>query len=248
MKSSVALFGSAALAAMVVSAGAAHGALALSLSGPSTQTYANGGGSGFGGTLGAGSVSFGASGGNLNVTFTPGAALNDIAVFILDTRNGGVGDFEMNDTADGGRAASSSPALNGFVNGPTDMNTYTPGSGGGVGDFALAIGNFGSVLFELVPGTNLNFVAFNAAPNISIPLSALGSPSTIDFYAYYTAGSQYLSNESLPASAALNSAGNHGFDAGTYSVDNFNRFEVPAPGAAALLGLGTLVAARRRRN
>ncbi len=167
---------------------------------------------------------------------------------MLDTRNGGITDFEMNDTADGGRRAVSSPALNALLNHPIGMTTYLPGSGGGTADFGLAIGSFGSVLFELVPGGNLNFVAFNAAQNISVSLAALGTPATVDFFAYYTSDTGFLSNESLPASAAFNAGGNPGFDPGVFSLADFNRFRVPAPGAAALLGLGTLALARRRRN
>jgi MYXO-CTERM domain-containing protein len=250
MKLSATLFSAAALAVLAGSSVSAHGALALALTGPTTQNYANGGGSGFGGVLGPATISFGSSGGNLDIgTSASSAALGgNIIVIMLDTRNGGIGDFEMNDTADGGRRAVSSPALNGFLNGPAGMTTYSAGSGGGIADFGLAIGSFGSVLFELVGGTNLNFVAFNAAQNISVPLAALGAPGTDDWYAYYTSDSQFLSNESLPASAAYNAGPNPGFTPGTYAVDNFNRFSVPAPGAAALLTLGTLAAARRRRN
>ena len=250
MKSSATLLSAAALASVFVSAGAAHGGLALSLTGPATQAYSNGGGSGFGGVLGPSTLSFGASGGNLDIatSVSSGALGSNLIIIMLDTRNGGVADFEMNDTADGGRKGVSSPALNGILNHPVGMSTYLPGANGGVADFGLAIGNFGSVLFELVPGTNLNFVAFNGAQNISISLAALGAPATVDFFAYYTSDTQFLSNESLPASAGFNSGGNPGFGTGAFSVDNFNRFRIPAPGAAALLGLGALAGARRRRN
>lgn len=250
MKSSATLLNAAALAVVVLSAGAAHGALALSLTGPSTQAYANGGGSGFGGVLGPSTLSFGSSAGNLDITtnVTAGAFGSNLIIVMLDTRNGGVADFEMNDTADGGRKGVSSPALNGNLLHPIGMSSYAAGANGGVADFGLAIGNFGSVLFELVPGTNLNFIAFNGAQNISLSLAALGSPSTVDFFAYYTSDTQFLSNESLPASAGLNGGPNPGFSPGNFSVDNFNRFLVPAPGAAGLLGLGGLIVGRRRRN
>jgi hypothetical protein len=237
-----------AAAIVLVAAATSHAALSLSLTGPATQNYANGGGNGFGGTLGAATISMGSSGGNLDVNFLPGGGLNDLVVIRFDTRNGGVGDAEMNDQADGGRRASSSPIRDGFLNEPAGMTTYTAGSGGGVSDFALVIGNFGVVLFELTSGTNLNFVSFNPGTSVSIPLATLGSPGTVDWFAYYTSDSTFLSNESMPASAALNGAGNPGFGPGTFSVDNFNRFLVPAPGAAALLGLGGLAALRRRRN
>lgn len=240
-----------AAAIVFVAAATSHAALALSLTGPATQNYGNGGGNGFGGTLGGATITMGSSSGNLDINFLPGGGLNDLLVIRLDTRNGGVGDAQMDDQADGGRRASSSPIRDGFLNEPAGMTTYAAGSGGAVSDFALVIGNFGVVLFELFPTTtpgSLGFVSFNAGTSVSIPLATLGSPGTVDWFAYYTSDSTFLSNESMPASAALNGAGNPGFGPGTFSVDNFNRFVVPAPGAAALLGLGGLAAFRRRRN
>jgi hypothetical protein len=238
-------------AAVVAGAGASTSLAALSqtLTGPSTQTYSNGGGSGFGGVLGPASISFGVSGGNITIStnIPAGSFGSNIAVIRLDTRNGGVGDFEMNDTADGGRRASSSPAANALLNEPIGPWNYAPGAGGGQSDFALGIGSFGAVLFELVPGTNLNFVAFNAAQTITFPLSAIGSPNLIDWFSYYTSDSQFLSNETLPASPVFNSGGNPGFNTGVFQLENFNRFLIPSPGSLALLGLGGLAAARRRR-
>lgn len=245
----------AALAAAAIGS-SAFGALSQTLVGPTTQTYNNGGGSGFGGVLGVnptnsntGAISMGVSGGNLDVSFAPANSLNDLVVIRFDTRNGGIADTEMDDQADGGRRAASSGFGNGFLNEPFGMNTYTAGSGGGVSDFALVIGGFGSVLFELTAGNNLNFLIFNAAPNMSIPLATLGGPSVVDWFAYYTADSAFLSNESLPASPGYNAGGNFGFGNGTSTaqLENFNRFLVPAPGAAALLGLGGLLVGRRRR-
>ncbi len=244
----IAVFACAALAAAAV-ASSAHAGLALSLSGPSTQSYTNGGGVGFGGVLGPATITFGSSGGNLNIgtNITAAALGNDnIVVIMLDVRNGGLADFEMSDLGDGGRRAISSPALNGILNHPTGMSTYAPGSGGGVADFGLAIGSFGSALFELTTGS-LTFLQFNPAQNISIPASSIGSPTVVDWFAYYTSQSQFLSNESLPASPAFNFNGNFGFNTGATSLADFNRYLVPAPGAAALMGLGGLLVARRRR-
>ncbi len=239
-----------ATALIAIAAGSSHGALAQTKTGPTPQTYTNGGGSGFGGTLGNGAISFGSTSGNLDINFTPGAALNDLVVIRLDTRNGGIGDSQMDDTADGGRRASSSPILNTFLNEPTGMNTYSAGSIGGVSDFAVVIGNFGVVVFELTSGTNLNFVSFNAGTSVSIPMGILGSPNTVDWFAYYTSDSAFASNESFPASGTYNGGANPGFGATgtTFALADFNRYNIPAPGAAALLGLGGLAALRRRRN
>ncbi len=240
-----------AAALLAVAAGSSQGALAQTKTGPTPQVYSNGGGSGFGGTLGASSISFGSSSGNLDINFTPGGALNDLVVIRLDTRNGGFGDAQMDDQGDGGRRASTSPIRDGFLNEPTGMSTYTAGSTGGVSDFALVIGNFGVVLFELGANTtpnSLNFISFNAGTSVSIPMGTLGSPNTVDWFAYYTSDSTFASNESFPASAGYNGGANPGFGPGTFSLADFNRYLVPAPGAAALLGLGALVGTRRRRN
>lgn len=235
-------FVSAAL--VLACAGAAFGQ-ALSKVGPSSQSFANGAGSGFGGTLGNGSVAFDASSGtNLNISFTAGSSLNDLVVIWLDTRNGGFKDSEMSDTADGGRRASSSPIANGNLNFPGGMSSYLAGAGGGTADFALVFASFGAVLFELNTGS-LNFQIFNGGSSMSIPLSLLGNPNNVDWFAFYTSDSTFGSNESMPGST-FNGGGNLGFD-GNASFDSFNRYTVPTPGALALLGLGGLAASRRRR-
>lgn len=243
------LLSAAGLAAAVMCVSSVQGALSLSLTGPATQNYTNGGGTGFGGVLGPATISFGNSGGNLNISTnaTAGALGGNLIVIMLDTRNGGFLDSEIDDTSDGGRRAVSSPALNGTLNHPTGMNTYLPGANGGVADYGLAIGDFGSVLFELVPGS-LNFLVFNGAQNIAIPEAVIGSPSTVDWFAYYTSNTAFLSNETLPGSPLFNGGGNPGFNTGAFSLENHNQYRVPAPAAAALLGLGGLAAARRRRN
>ena len=56
----------------------AFGALLLEqLDGAVPRVYANGGGGGFGGTLGNGSITMDRVGGNLDISFIPGNALND---------------------------------------------------------------------------------------------------------------------------------------------------------------------------
>ncbi len=244
----------AIISAAIVALGSASvssAALVLSQSdGASPKIYANGGGSGFGGTLGAGSISMDASGGNLNVSFTAGGSLNDNVVIYLDTKSGGFTDSQMNDTADGGRSATSN-----LTRDVDDVLPILP-------DYGLVVGNFGSVLFELNAGTtagHLNFLIFNAAPNISIPLATLGGPTNVDFVAGYASGSMYNSNESLPATTAgINQlGGNPGFGDGSNGgvnpapsqvvYDNYNRFVIPEPASLAALAGVALVGLRRRK-
>src|SRR6188472_1782960 len=96
-----ALFSSPAYAALVLQQG----------DGAVPAVYANGGGGGFGGTLGNGSISMDVVGANLNIAFSPGNALNDIVALYLDTRSGGFVDADMRDHADGGRTAISELTL-----------------------------------------------------------------------------------------------------------------------------------------
>jgi hypothetical protein len=147
----------------------------------------------------------------------------------------------MNDQADGGRRAVSNLSANGD-------DLYPVGV---LPDFGIAFGNFGTVLFELTAGNSpghLNFQIFtNTVGSISIPLTLLGSPSRVDFFAGYIADSGFGSNESLPYSTPLNSAGNPGFGSGTNSYENFNRFvttaaAVPEPGTFLVWGLALATA------
>jgi len=212
----------AVVAALITSP--AYAALVLQQGdGPVPAVYANGGGGGFGGTLGNGSISMDVVGTNLNIAFNPGNSLNDIVGLFLDTRSGGFVDADMRDHADDGRTVISELTL-------TQNDVYPAGV---LPDFGLAIGNFGAVLFELNAGNtdgHLNFQIFNPAPNITIPLALLGNPSYIDFFAGYASGGGYNSNESLPHSA-INGSGNPGFGDGQFgglftggTYDNFNRF------------------------
>jgi hypothetical protein len=180
---------------------------------------------------------------DLVISFTPGNAFNDIVGLFLDTRSGGFLDTDMRDHADGGRTVISELTL-------TQDDTFPVGV---VPDFGLAIGNFGSVLFELNAGNtdgHLNFQQFNAAPVISIPLALLGNPAQVDFFAGYASGGGYNSNESLPASA-ISGGGNPGFGDGQFgglftggTYDNFNRFvTTPVPEPSGLILTGSLLMA-----
>ena len=213
-----------------------------------------GAGTGFGGTLGVGALYFDSDATNLYIGFQPGNNLNDNVTILLDTRAGGFIDSTMSDTADGGRRNSTELAL----------NTDDPFPNGFFADFSIVIGSFGIVSFELTGGS-LNFIDYSGVftgngtnfREYALPLASIGSGSNsaIDFFAAYISDGGYASNESIPASPALQANGNPGFGdgqfggtIGTPGYENFNRFiTVPTPGSLALLGLAGLAAGRRRR-
>jgi hypothetical protein len=216
-------------------------AQALTLTGPSLQTFSNGGGIGFGGGLGAGSIGMQISSGNLIVNFTPGSAGfggNRVVVY-LDTQTGSITDAAMSDF-------TGMDINRRLVSDPQSGNTVVHPIGADVGIIFYNDGSNRAVAYTLSAGT-MPFLFFNSSANsVTLPLSSIGNPiNQIDFFALLTSGTQFLSNESLPAST-VNSSSNPGFG-GASNFNNFNRYLVPTPGAAALLGLGGLAVARRRR-
>lgn len=214
-----------------------------------------GGGTGFGGTLGSGRVFMDFSSTKLNMGLVLGNNLNDIAVVYLDTKAGGQTDATMNDVSDGGRRAISDLARD--SNEVFDA-AFRP-------DYAVIFGNFGNVLFELKAGAAHTFIQFtdnggayasnNSSINREISINrsdiALSGPlPSFTWSAFYVSNNGFMSNESMPAWAALNGAGNPGFGtSGTNrDVSGYNRFAaVPEPGTMAALGLGAVALIRRRK-
>lgn len=217
-------------------------------------TYA-GAGSGFGGTLGGGTIYMNSDASNLYIGVTLGGDLNDNIVIFLNTRSTGgfTSSTQMDDASDPGRARSSDP-----MSDPTAVVNFPIAA-----THSFVIGAFGAVLFELSGnGTAHVFRSFdntftgnaNNTREFQLSLGFLDNALTgsgrafVDWFALYTSNSGFMSNESSPLQQGLNAGGNPGFGAGqTLNLENYNRFQVPTPGAIALLGLGGLVAARRRR-
>ena len=232
----------AALLVALISTPAYSALLLQGVEGPTPANFNNGGGSGFGGTLGNGSISMDVVGTDLVVAFNAGGNLDNIVGLYLDTRSGGFVDADMDDQGDGSRRVLS--------NLTSTQNDVFPG--GVSPDFGVAFGSFGTVVFELNAGNtpnHLNFVSFtNTVGLATIPLATLGNPSQVDFFAAYASDSGYNSNESLPLSTPLNSAGNPGFGDGQFgglntggTYENFNRFvitEVPEAGTLTLACIG----------
>jgi hypothetical protein len=234
------------------------GALVLTqYDGAVPAVYANGGGGGFGGTLGNGSIAMDVVANNLVVSFAPGNTLNDYVALYLDTKSGGFVDADMNDQGDDGRRV-----LSNLTATQNDVFPTLPDYG-----MVFARDSDGPfvVLFELNAGNtpgHLNFLQFaDLTLSMTIPLASLANPSAIDFFAAYSSGGGYNSNESLPfTSNGANQNGNPGFGDGQFgglnqgaTYDNFNRFittAIPEAGMFLVWGLVVMtvgaVTSRRR--
>ncbi|MEA2709545.1 MAG: hypothetical protein QOF78_2146 [Phycisphaerales bacterium] len=211
------------------------------------STAYTGGGTGFGGTVGLGTLYLDSDGVNLYLGFQPGSNVNDNFIIHLDSRTGGYTDAQMNDTADPGRNL-----LTNLTRDVDDPFAILP-------DFGIVMGGFGQVSFELTTGS-LNFLGFEndqagnspaLAREFEISLATLGNPTSIDFFVSYGADNNYMSNESMPVEA-FNAGANPGFDNnGTFSPvvrTNYNQFNVPEPTSMAIAAVGALILSSRSRR
>lgn len=208
-----------------------------------------GAGTGFGGTVGNGSLYMDFDATNLYVGFQFGNNLNDVAVIFFDTKAGGFTDATMNDTSDGGRSL--------ITNLTRDSNDVFPFEA----DYALIIGGFGAVTFELT-SESLNFQQFDGtftgsdptqAREVSIAKSDFEIGSSFDFFVAYGSESNFMSDEAMPGQT-FSGSGNIGFGgSGDVVWSRYNRFQaVPGPGALSVFALGGLpilgALLRRRRQ
>jgi len=226
----------------------------------SGAVYSGNGASGFGGTLGSGSLGITDSGGNITFTFNPSGSFggNDVVVYI-DSVAGGFNDTStFSDNGDFGREA-----ISGFNGGNPSRTLATFPTGFGA-DYALEFeNNVFTGLFGLVSGGNnsLNFVT-GAAPTsggpytVTFPIADLGiAPgASFNFDASLISTTAYRSNETIGTSVTTpgtpGDTPNAGFAGSTvFSASNtYTTTAVPEPASLGLLGLGALVVAGGTRR
>jgi hypothetical protein len=243
---------------------AAHAQLGQNFTG--SGTYTGNGGTGFGGTIGNGSLTLTHNAGVINGSFAPSGSFsgNDLVLYIGTSLSGIADTSTLNDNGDGGRTAISGVIGNGRTL-ATFANGFRP-------SFALSIEPGFAGLFNIVSNTS-NFAFVNSANiagtgtgpfTFSFNVSDLGlNPAlsnNIDFVGSFISTTAYRSNETFGTSVTVpgtaGDAPNAGF-VGTQTFSTFNRLTtiapvvVPESGSLALIGAGILpiavVALRRRR-
>ena len=224
--------------------------------------FAGNGATGFGGTLGNGSLSFTDDGaGNLTATLNTSGSFtsNDVVVYI-DSKTGGFADTSsFSDNGDLGRTAVS--AYN-SGNGGTPSRELITFPTGFTADYAIEFENtVFNGLFSLVAGGNnsLNYVT-GASPggtdSLTFPLADIGltQGQSFKFVGDLISTSAYGSNESIGASTTVPDNGgdapNAGFN-GTVtfsSPDTYVSTAVPEPVSLAVICVGGLFLTSRRRT
>lgn len=235
--------------APLTSSFAKDGAISANEYGDLNAHLYTGGGGGFGGTVGGGSLYMDFDASNLNIGFQFGNSLNDFAVIFFDTKAGGFTDATMDDTSDGGRRVIS--------NLTRDSNDVFPFEA----DYALVFSQFGVTSFELTSG-ELGFQNHDStflstdptqAREVSIAKSDFAIGSSVDFFVAYASESNYMSDEGIPGQA-FSGNGNIEFGgSGDVVWSRYNRLQaVPSPGALSVFALGGLPVVgallRRRRK
>jgi hypothetical protein len=178
-------------------------------------TLPGNGNMGFGGSVGTSNLTISESGSN--ITFTLGTARPDgnALVIYIDSKAGGFANTNtLEDEADGGRRA-----ISGDRDFSTDQSELTFPSGFEP-DYAVAWGDYGFVLFELVAGGNnsLGYLNFqNNASTATIDKGLIGITGAINFKVVTSliSGSGFRSNESHTQSIM---GGNPGWTDVTYST------------------------------
>ena len=200
------------------------GGLGAAEYGPANSYRWVGGGAGYGGVLGNGSIYLESDSTGLTVGYRLGATLNDVVVVLLDTAAGG---FTASPTGLGDTQAI----------GRVLTNTTLPISP----EFAIAFRPNGQAAYSLT-GNAANGVALDAEGGtgngandfrevrLSWATLDIAPGATVKFVAGLASATAYLSNESIPASASLNSGANpDNNNSGVYdAAGQFTTYACPA--------------------
>ena len=154
---------------------------------PSCNTFAGNGLTGFGGTLGTGSLEVCAiSGTTIDFTYTRGSDdFNDFMVIYIDTQSGGITNTaNLTDTGDDGRKA-----ISGFDGGSRSTLDFPPGF---EPDFAISMNNGFAGLFEIVESGSHTYIQ-----------SALLSPTATNNAATYTFNIDFANVNTTPSAESL---------------------------------------------
>jgi hypothetical protein len=222
----------------------------------------NGIGNGFGNVFGTeSSIDITVAGSTVTMVFNQGSGgfFNGNVVYIDSIAGGVASTTPLTDTADGGRSIASGN------NGSNNDITFAPGF---EADFAISMENTFAGLFDIATDpTNFGFVAGVGTTNfdgdaatkprtIQFDLSQIGIAAGDSFKFisnYFNAGNGFRSDE-FHGVAESTIAGqraaspNVGDNPVVLASGDFNTVNtIPEPGSLALLGLGTLLIARRRR-
>jgi hypothetical protein len=225
----------------LLAAGLAVGSVATSAD---AALYTGNSATGFNGAVGNGTLDIVSDGTNLTITFDQAASLNDVLVLYFDTVAGGFSNTStFTDSSDGGRRA-----VSGF-NG-TDR-TQANFASGFTADFALDIAAGYTALFDLESNASHTFVAGASATGtdprvVTVPLSAIGSPTAFSFVGTYIAESAFRSNETFGASTTA--GGTNPGNTGSITFTESLAFPavVPEPASVGVVALALMGAAMRR--
>lgn len=191
------------------------------------QTFSGNGKTGFGGTVGAGSLVISNDATTYNFSFTKGPGdLNDAVVVYIDSKTGGFGSTAgFNDNNDGLRTATSGYSSS------TNKSVLTFPSGF-LPDYAIAFDQGFAAIFELVNGgpVSFNYVGSanltptgttNAVYNFTALKSQLSivSDASFNFLVTYISTTAFRSNEFIGEAGP---AGNLGFT--DYTATTFNNY------------------------
>jgi hypothetical protein len=235
-------------------------AVGLAGSAHAATTYFGNLATGFGGTLGNGSLSFSDSGGNLTATFNPSGSFsgNDVVIYI-DSVPGG---FNNTSTfADNSFAGPEAVSAENSGNPSRDLITFPTGFGA---DYALEFENNAFTgLYQLASGGNgsLIFITGSSPPgggpySLTFPLSDIGlsQGQSFNFDSDLISTSAYGSNETVGPSVTIpdnsGDAPNAGFNGSTtfIAADTYVTTPVPEPASVAVIAVGGLLLGSRRRR